>query len=289
MGTLNFLSTFSLNPSRFFGNPGVVGHPQLSVCLFTPPPLDFLEIQVEVQEWVGTFKFLCALSPPPPIFYKSKWQIQEEVGTQNFLCSFSLPPPFFGNRGGSGHPQIFVYAFAPPLTHFLEIEVASPGVAGHLQHSVRSFTPSPNFLEIEVEVQELVGTLKFLCDLSHGRAPFFGNRSGSRRVVGHPQLFLSGFSPPAQFFLEIKVANPGVHWHPQLSVCFFNLPPRIFWKSMWQIQEAVATLHFLCSFSLPPPPHFLEIELQVQESVGTVAFCALFHTPLPIFFWKSKS
>ena len=249
-----------------------------------------------------------------------------------------------GNRSGKSRnwcaPSAFCLLFHPLLL-FFEIEVASSGVAGHLQHSVCSFTPPPNFLEIEVEVQELVGTLRFLCDLSHRRAPFFGNRSGSRRVRGHPQLFLCAFSPPAQFLLEIKVATPGVHWHlsflsafstppphfleidvanprvrghPELFVYFFpsappfsgnrnasrgvcehrhlsvrsfTPPPLFFSKSKWQITELVRTLSFLSAFSTPLR-HFLQIEVPNPGSgVHPNLFLCLF-TPPPSFFWKSK-
>ena len=365
--TASFLCAFS--PPPFFGNrtgsPRVVGHPQLSVCFFTPPPRSFS---------------------------KSKWQIQDLLGTLNFLSTFSLNPlSIFWKSRSSWAPSTFSVPFHSTPPRFFGNPSGSPGVGGHLQLSVRSFTPLPFFINRSgksrrkwapwtfcvvfrcphhfLEIEEVVGTLKFLSTLSLPPHPFFGNRSGKSRncwtpstfcmpfhstpprffgnrskspgVGGHLQLSVRSLTPPPRHFLgkrtgksrrkwapwtfcvvfrsppphflEIEVASPGSGVHPQLSVCFFT-PSNFFSKSKWQVQELLGTFNILCALSRPPPifwkskwksrswwapsafcaifhtaaPHFLEIEVEVQELVGTLNFFCVHFTPRPVFFWKSK-
>ena len=127
MGILKFLCALSLPPPVFFGNrsekssswwaratfclllhppapfffeidvayPGVCLHPQLSVCLFTPP------------------------APPPSIFYKSKWK-SSSCWAPSAFCALFHPPRthFFGkskceNAAGVLRPQLAVCFFSP--------------------------------------------------------------------------------------------------------------------------------------------------------------------------------
>ena len=154
--------------------------------LFHRPPSFFWKLKWKIQELVSTFSFLCAFSIRRQIFRTSNWQIQEFVSTLSFLCGFSLPPPrsfFFeikvANPGVREHPPLSVCLSKPP-PDFSHIELASPGVRGHPQLSVCLFTPPPEvfFSKSIWQIQELVGTVNFLCAICPPLPFFFGNRSG---------------------------------------------------------------------------------------------------------------
>ena len=261
MGTRNFFCAFSPSPKFFLEtkmeNPGVGGHPQLSVCLFNPPP-DFSHIELaspgvrghpQLSVWLFTpppsFFFeikvanpgvgglrqlsVCYLLSPPVLFWKSKWQIQEFVNTLSFMCGFSFPSKFFlemkvANPGVGGHPQLSVCLFNPP-PDFSHIELANPGVGGHSQLSVWLFTPPPKFfLEIKVANPGVVGHPQlFLCFFTSPQV-YFGNQGGKSRSSWAPTAFCVPFHSPTKCFSEIKVANLGVRRHPKLFLCFFTAP-----------------------------------------------------------------
>ena len=240
-------------------NPGGSAHPQLFVRSFTPPPRhSFWKSKWQIQEVVCTVNFLSAFSstphfiemevrnsggsghaqltvwfftPPHNFFWKSKWQIQQLVGTLSFLCAFSLHPL----------PRIFWKSNCKPRSW------CAPSAFCALFHTHRH----PIFLEIEVEVQELVGTLNFLSVSS--RAPmFFGNRSGKSKSLWAPSNFYVPFHSTRPPFYGNRSAIPGVGGDPQLSVYLSTPPPPIFCKSKCKSSSCWAPPAFCVPFHSTP-------------------------------------
>ena len=198
-------------------NPGVGGHPQLSVWVFTrpPPPKFFLEIKVGSPRVGGH----AHLSHPPPHFFEMEVSNPRSSGHPQLSVSLVTPSPsfLFRNRSGSpgvgGHAQISFCFFTPPPPFFFEIDVPYPGICLHPQLSVcLSLHPPPHVLEIQVEVQQLLGTLSFLCALSPPAPMFLGNQSVKS---------IRCFAPLTSCLLP---PPPGLFQHP-LPITLAFVPP----------------------------------------------------------------
>ena len=289
MGTLNFFCAISPSTKFFLEtkmeNPGVGWHPQLSVCLFNPPP-DFSHIEVanprirghaqlsvwlfipppevffskskwQIQEFVSTLSFLCAFLSRRRIFRTSNWQVQEFVGTLSFLCGFSFPPPKFFFRKQSGKsrswwaPSTFCVLFALPSRSFLEIEVANPGVREHPQLSVWLFILPRIFFGDDSGKSRSWWAPTAFCVLFQPAAGFFAHRTGKSRSWWALSAFCVAFHSPPKFFLEIKVANPGVVGHPQLFLCFFTSPQVYFGNQGDKSRSSWAPTAFCVPFHSP--------------------------------------
>ena len=350
------LSLCVFNPPPDFShielaNPGVREHPQLSVWLFIPPPSFFFEIKSgksrscwapstfsvlshgppslfwkskwQIQELVGTHRFLCAFSTRRRIFRTSNWQIQELVGTLSFLCGFSLPPPKFfffemkvANPGVGAHPQLFLCFFTASQVFFGNQSGKSrswwaPSTFSVLFHGLPSF-----FWKSKWEIQELLGTLNFFCAFS--RPPkflleikvanpgvgghrqlsvcvfnpppdFFAHRTGKSRSFVSTLSFPRGFSfPPQVFFSKSKVANPGVVEHPQLFLYFLTAPQVYFGNQSGKSRSWWAPTAFCVPFQ-PAAGFFAHRNGKSRSWWAPSAFCVAFHSPLPSFFFsKSK-
>ena len=172
-------------------------------CAFSPSPKFFWKSKWQIQELVDTLSFLCAFSTRRRIFRTSNWQIWDLVVTRSFLCGFSPPPPvLIGNQRGKSRswwaPSTFGVLFHPSLHVFGNRSGKSRSWCALSTFFPLYHTPLPQVsLEIEVASPGVGGQPSALC------VPFHST----------PNL------------LQIKVANPGLDWHPELCVGLFTPPP----------------------------------------------------------------
>ena len=132
-----------------------------------------------------------------------------------------------------------------------------------------------------------MGTHNFLCAFSIRRRIFRTSNWQIQQLVG-TLSFLCGFSlPHPQVFFGDQSGKSSSCWAPSTFSVLFHGPPSLFWKSRWQIQEFVGTHSFLCAFSLAHQMFFGNQSGKSRSSSAPLTFSVLFHRPSS-FFWKSN-
>ena len=134
--------------------------------------------------------------------------------TASFLCAFSAPPIFWKSNWKSKScwaPSTFCVLFHSSPQVFFEIKVTNPGLVAHPQLFVDVFTQPPlDFLEI----QELLGTLNFLCAFSLHPPSIFWKSKWKSRSGWAPSAFYALFHPPPPPFFINRSGKSRRKWAP---------------------------------------------------------------------------